>query len=220
VDYLTSGSSAATRAKDLSQFSDRHRLPLASAASVSLWGYAQAAKIVDNGRGWAFPGLRMVVGPLEVGAEYRQYYKRFRGDFFNYVYEIERVQFKDSMFVTKERTLQGLSTANGYYADALMSFVNVGYLFAWYQDMRGKDYPGGTTLYGEAGITPPQVTRLQKVAVTIWNQRNSLCQTRPDGQSMAGCSLACSKCCLVWHHRITYYNGSATALCSRDDGHI
>ena len=35
------------------------------------------------GWGWSLPGLRMVAGPVELGAEYRHYEKQFIGEFFN-----------------------------------------------------------------------------------------------------------------------------------------
>ena len=187
-------------------------LPILNGRPVSLWAYAQAAKMVDYGWGWAFPGARMVVGPLEVGAEYRQYYEEFRGDYFNLVYEIERVQLRDdTMFVTKEKTLEGLSSANGYYADVLLSFANIGYLFSWYEDMHGENYSGGKTLYGEAGITPPVKIRLQKVAGYYMEPHvNQLfAETRTDG-TMYGAKIfigLAQNVSLVYDHRITYYNG-------------
>ncbi len=186
-------------------------LPILKGRPVSLWGYAQAAKIVDHGWGWAFPGARMVIGPLDVGAEYRQYYHEFRGDYFNYVYEIERVQLKNDTFVTKEKTLEGLGRASGYYADALLSFANIGYLFGWYEDMHGNHYAGGKTLYGEAGITPPQVTRLQKVAGYYMEPHvNKLFgATRTDG-TIYGAKVfigLAQNVAIVYDHRVTFYNG-------------
>ena len=186
-------------------------LPLWSGSRMSFWGYAQAAKIIDFGWGWSFPGVRMVAGPLEVGAEFRHYDKEFRGDFFNYSYEIERAQLVRDTFRTKEWTLRGLSKANGYYADALMSFSNMGYFFGWYQEMYGKDYQGRRTVYGEAGFTPPQVTRLQKVLGYYMEPHvNKLfAKARADGTIFGGkifIGLA-SNIALIYDHRVSYYNG-------------
>lgn len=186
-------------------------LPILGGSPVSLWGYAQTARIINYGWGWAFPGLRVVAGPLEVGAEYRQYYKEFRGDYFNFAYEIERAQLINDTFRTKERTLIGLGKANGYYADVLMSFSNIGYAFAWYQDMRGAGYRGGKTLYAEGGITPPQLTRLQKVAGYYMepNVDRLFSRSRSDG-TIYGAKIfigLAQNVALIYDHRITYYNG-------------
>ena len=102
---------------------------------------------------------------MELSGEYRQYEKQFRGEFFNYSYEIERVQLKqDTLFVTKERTLKNLGRAKGWFADAMATIGPWGYVYSWYQDMHGKDYSGGKSLYGEGGVTPPMVPRLQRVS--------------------------------------------------------
>lgn len=185
-------------------------LPLIKGRPVSLWTYAQMAKIIDFGWGWAFPGARMVVGPLEVGAEYRHYEKEFFGEFFNYPYEIERVQLVEDTFATKESTLAGLGEANGYYADVLMSFANFGYIYSWYLDMHGPDYPAGRTIFGEAGVTPPGISRLQKVA-GYYMQPNvkRLFEAETEG-TIYGAKFffaMAQNVSLVYDHRVTIANG-------------
>lgn len=188
-------------------------LPLWKGRPLSVWTYAQMAKFVDYGWGWAFPGIRFVIGPLEAAAEYRQYEKEFRGDFFNFTYEIERAQlYQDSIFVTKEKTLQGLGRAHGYYTDALLSVGGFGYAFAWYEDMHGSNYPGGQTLYGELGVTPPGVTRLQKVAGYYMQPNVSRLFARLTDGTIYGAKLYFSlagNVSLVYDHRITYFNGES-----------
>jgi hypothetical protein len=187
-------------------------IPLWRGRPVSVWTYAQMAKIVDYGWGWAFPGVRMVMGPVEIGAEYRQYKKQFRGDFFNFTYEIERVQLQDTLFITKEKTLEGLGRANGYYADALISAGSIGYAFAWYEDMHGPNYRNGKTLYGEVGITPPGVIRLQKVAGYYMQPSVHTLFNRLTDGTIYGAKLYFSlagNVSLVYDHRITYYNGES-----------
>jgi len=167
--------------------------PVLKGRPVSLWTYAQMAKIVDYGWGWAFPGARTVIGPLEVGAEYRQYYEEFRGDFFNFVYEIERAQLRNDTFITKEKTLEDLGRASGYYADVLLSFANIGYL------------------YGEAGITPPPVARVQKVAGYYMEPHvDELFRKSPTDGTIYGAKIfigLAQNVALVYDHRVTYYNG-------------
>lgn len=190
-------------------------IPLFRGNKFSLWTYAQAAKIVDYGWGWAFPGLRAQLGPVQISGEYRHFEKEFRSEFFNYIYELERVHMKnDTLFETKEKTLAGLGKANGFYADALLSIGSVGYGYAWFQDMRGDHYPGGSTLYGEAGITPPSISRLQKIAGYYMQsdvRANKLFRTSSDGTTYgakAYFSIA-QNVSLVYDHRIAYYNGQS-----------
>jgi hypothetical protein len=185
--------------------------PLLKGRPVSLWGYGQMAKVVDFGWGWAFPGARMVAGPLEIGAEFRHYEKEFIGDFFNFSYEIERAQLgSDTLFHTKESRLAGLGTADGYYADILYSFANLGYIYSWYLNMDGPDYPEGKTIYGEAGVMPPMVARLKK-AIGYYFQPNvgTLFHTNTDGLIYGGklYFAMAENVNLVYDHRISYSNG-------------
>jgi hypothetical protein len=188
-------------------------LPLVKGSKFSLWTYAQAAKIVDYGYGWAFPGLRMVAGPVQASAEYRNYEKQFRGQFFGYSYELERAQLvNDTLFVSKEHTLDSLGSAQGYFADLSLSVGSIGYVYGWYEDMHGPNYPRGRTLYGEAGITPPQISRLQKVA-GYYMQPNvkNVFDRKTDG-TIYGAKVyfaLAQNVSLVYDHRISYYNGES-----------
>jgi hypothetical protein len=186
-------------------------IPIYHGHGFSLWGYGQMAKIVDFGWGWSFPGARLTVGPVELSGEYRRYQPEFRGDFFNFSYEIERVQLEnDTTFVTKEHTLKGLGSAQGFFADAYVMIGPWGYAYSWYQDMHGTHYERGKSLYGEAGITPPMVPRIQRVS-GYYMQPNmkTLFERRGDG-TIYGAKLylaLANNVSLVYDHRITYYSG-------------
>ncbi len=189
-------------------------LPLAKAKNFSLWGYAQAAQVHDYGWGWAFPGARTVIGPVEVGLEYRRYEKEFIGDYFDFSYELERAQvIGDSTYQTKESRLKGLGKAEGVYGDLTLSFTDVGYLYAWALDMHGKNYPSGKTFYGEAAATPPQnLSRLRKVAAYFYQpNKPKFFDTASDGTIYGGkffIALA-PNVNLVYDHRVTYANGES-----------
>ncbi len=188
-------------------------IPIFKGKPVSMHLYGQTAAIADYGWGWAFPGLRTVFGPVELGVEYRQFEREFFSEFFNYSYEIERVALvNDSLYAPKESRLKGLSFARGYYADALVTFSNLGYIYSWYTDMRGEDYERGKSIYGEAGVTPPPMVRLQKISA-YYMQPNvrRLFQYNSDG-TMLGAKLYFSlapNISLVYDHRVTYYNGES-----------
>ncbi|MBU0507284.1 hypothetical protein KKH27_00410 [bacterium] len=188
-------------------------IPLLKRKAVSIWTYAQIAKVADYGWGWAFPGMRMVAGPVEIGAEYRHYEKQFLGQFYDFVYEIERVQlFRDSLFITKERTLENLGKADGVFTDVLLSLANLGYAYSWYEDMQGDNFPSGRSIYIETGIYPPPISRLQRVAAYYMQPRvRRLFERHTEGTIYGGklfFALA-SNVSLVYDHRVTYYNGES-----------
>ena len=189
--------------------------PVAKAKNFSLWGYAQAAQTLDYGWGWAFPGARSVLGPVEVGLEYRRYEKEFIGDYFDYSYELERAQVvpKDSTFdyQTKESRLAGLGKAEGIYGDLTLSLTDIGYVYAWALDMHGPNYPSGKTFYGEAAATPPQnLSRLRKIEGYFYQpNRPEFFEKLSDGTIYGGkffIALA-PNVNLVYDHRVTYANG-------------
>jgi hypothetical protein len=197
--------------ESVTEFGADAGFPLIKGSKLSIWTYAQIAKIARHGVGWSFPGARMQVGPLTLSAEYRRYGREFRGEFFNFTYELERAQLQgDSLFVTKEKTLNNLGSAYGVFGDALVSIQTFGYLYAWYEDMHGTQYGPGRTLYGEVGVTPPQVTRLQKVSgYYMQPDVNSFFKRLTEGTIYgAKFYFALAKnVSLVYDHRITYYNG-------------
>lgn len=185
--------------------------PLAKSKGFSLWGYAQAAQVHDYGWGWAFPGVRTVFKPLEIGLEYRRYEKEFIGNYFDFAYELERTQVVgDTTYRTKESRLKGLGKAEGFYGDITLSLTDLGYLYAWAIDMHGPNYPSGKTLYGEAAFTPPNLSRLKKLATYYFQPNREKFFERPyDGTVFGGkvfFALA-ENVNLVYDHRVSYANG-------------
>lgn len=185
--------------------------PVAKSKGFSLWGYAQAAQVHDYGWGWAFPGMRAVLRPVEIGLEYRRYEKEFIGDYIDFAYEIERAQvIGDTTYVTKEQRLKGLGKAEGVYGDVTLSLTDLGYLYAWAIDMHGENYPSGKTFYGEAAFTPPNLSRLKKIAGYFYQpNKPKFFDTLTDGTVYGGkvfFALA-ENVNLVYDHRVTYANG-------------
>ncbi|MCC6475545.1 hypothetical protein IT157_00705 [bacterium] len=186
-------------------------IPIYRAKGFSLWTYAQAAQIHDFGWGWSFPGARAAFKPIEVGVEYRHYEKQFIGDYFDYAYELERVQVVgDSTYATKESRLKYLGEADGIYGDLTLSLADLGYLYAWALDMHGRDYIAGKTFYGEAAVTPPNVSRLKKVAGYFFQPNQKEFFTEPDDGTVYGGKLfvgLSTNVTLVYDHRVSYANG-------------
>jgi hypothetical protein len=188
-------------------------LPIWRKRPLSIWLYAQAAQILDYGWGTAFPGVTFGIGPLKLSYEFRHYGEKFMGDYFNFVYEIERVKFVgDTVFVPKEARLKNLSKADGHYGDMMLYIGTLAYVNAWYLDMHGANYPQGKTIYGEAGITPAFVPKLRKVAA-YYMQPNvkSLFRTTTDG-TIYGTKVyvgVAPNMTIVYDHRVTYWGGEA-----------
>lgn len=186
-------------------------LPIFHKSPFSFWLYGQAAKIIDYGWGIGAPGLRAVMGPVEIGAEYRYYQREFRGEYFNLVYEIERAQLVgDSAYVAKSQTLAGLPKAHGVYADALINVSNFGYVYSWYTGMDTDEYGLSQTIYGEAGITPPQLARLQRVAGYYMQPNVKELFDRTTDGTILGAKIyiaLANNISLVYDHRLTYYQG-------------
>ncbi|HEY3294437.1 MAG TPA: hypothetical protein VGL38_03270 [bacterium] len=197
--------------ESVTEFGADAGFPLVKGSKFSVWTYAQIAKIARHGWGWSFPGARMQVGPLTLSGEYRQYGKEFRGEFFNFTYELERAQLQgDSLFITKEKALNNLGSAKGFFGDALISIQTFGYLYGWYEDMHGAQYHDGKTLYGELGVTPPQVTRMQKLTGYYMQPNVHTLLNRVTEGTIYGAKLyfaLARNVSLVYDHRITYYNG-------------
>ncbi len=188
-------------------------LPIWRKRPLSIWLYTQAAQILDYGWGFAFPGVTVGIGPLKVGYEFRHYDSQFLGDYFNFVYEIERVRLVgDSTYVPKEAMLKGLSRADGHYADIMLYIGTLAYVNAWYLDMHGENYSAAKTFYGEAGITPAFVPKVRKVSGYFMQPNvERLFETNTDG-TIYGTKVylgLASNVTLVYDHRITYWNGEA-----------
>jgi hypothetical protein len=186
-------------------------LPIWRKRPISIWLYAQAAKILDYGWGTAFPGVTFGIGPLKLGYEFRHYDKQFLGEYFNFVYEIERVRFVgDSIFVPKEARLKNLSRANGHYGDMTLYIGTFAYLNAWYLDMHGANYPAAKTIYGEAGLTPAFVPKVRKVSGYFMQPNvRRLFQGTSDG-TIYGAKVYLglgSNVTLVYDYRTTYWGG-------------
>jgi hypothetical protein len=153
----------------------------------------------------------MVAGPVEFGAEFRHYEKEFIGEFFNLAYEIERAQLApDSLFHTKESQLHSLGVADGLYTDLLYSYANLGYVYSWYSHMDGVHYPLADTFYGELGLTPANLARIDKAALYFFQPGvDGLFRTKSDGTIFGGKLYVAvgNKVGLVYDHRVTYNSG-------------
>jgi hypothetical protein len=187
-------------------------IPIIRTKALSLWTYAQMAQITDYGRGYTFPGLMFNLGPFRASAEYRIFEKQFTGEFFDMSYETERVVWseEDSTYVTKKMTLEGLPSAQGYYAEAGMNFLNLLDFTIAYQNM---SYDGGesvASIYGSANLNTKFIPKIS-LAEAYFQQPNAekAFSTEADGTVLGykvGVAVG-SGVSVIYDNKTIYYNG-------------
>lgn len=120
---------------------------------VKLDLYGQAAKflMVERGGGWGFaaPGLRLVAGPLMARLEYRNFQGRFRPEYFDDMYELERARVDGDSVVPKEARLDTVSL-KGVFGKAVLRVMDVASIRASYQYLTGRKKDQRFYVDGEA----------------------------------------------------------------------
>jgi len=117
--------------------------------------YGQYSKLyrgdddADGGWGIGAPGLRLLVGRFKGQIEYRHFEGPYRPNYFNNLYEHERVRLVGTSPITKEQALID-ETLNGFYGRAGYSLLDLAEANASYQHMTGdrtfKDLTGSVKL--------------------------------------------------------------------------
>ena len=132
--------------------------------------YGQFAKIhtgdekIKGGWGTGAPGLRLLAGGLGAQIEYRHFNGRFRPEYFDNLYEHERVILVGDSFLTKEMKLRD-ETLNGFYGKAGYNFFNMFFAEAGYQHMTGdntyQDVTGVAKVLEDLLKNVPKITVLE-----------------------------------------------------------
>ena len=140
-------------------------VPLVRKRVLSLWAYAQMARINRYGTGYTIPGFKFRAGPFRAGAEYRVFERRFLPEFFNLGYEIERVEWDDDAgdYLTKLSRLEDLGPARGYYVDAGFAFMSLVDIYAAYQQLNYPDDGGDTSsksFYAQGSVNPGLIPKV------------------------------------------------------------
>jgi hypothetical protein len=99
--------------------------------------YGQYAKIHSGGWGVAVPGFQAATGGFRGRIEYRHFSGRFRPNYFDNLYENERVELIGGQIFTKLMTLPDVSL-NGVYGLAQYTLSNFFSAQASYQTMSGE----------------------------------------------------------------------------------
>nr|MBC8465824.1 hypothetical protein [bacterium] len=197
-------------------------IPLIQNKVMSLWAYAQAAQIVDYGRGYTFPGLTWKMGPFRAGVEYRIFEKEFVSDFFGLSYEIERVEWDEDAddgqgkYVTKEEKLDGIRSGQGYYVDAGADIFGYLDIYGSYQNMIYDDSEiPNQSLYAKATLNTSFIPKID-LAEGYFQQPNAdkVFSTDQDGTIIGykvGASLGAGVM-LVYDNKTIYHNGEPNRI--------
>lgn len=135
---------------------------------VRLDVYGQFAKFDTGGDagkgGWGIgaPGVQLSVSRFLGRVEYRHFEGRFRPNFFDNLYENERVTFVNGNPYTKEMGLPNLSL-NGAYGKAQYDFYGLATAEATYQNMTGnRTYQD---LTGRVRLLEPLLRHIPKISL-------------------------------------------------------
>ncbi|MFC1489932.1 hypothetical protein ACFL6K_01855 [Candidatus Latescibacterota bacterium] len=137
---------------------------------INLDLYAQYAKIhtgeknFDGGWGTGAPGLRLLAGRFKGQIEYRHLSGRFRPEYFDNLYEHERVVMVGDSLITKEMKLSD-DILDGFYGKAGYNFFDMVYAEAGYQYMTGdnkyRDVTGVAKILENVLKSIPKITVLE-----------------------------------------------------------
>ena len=199
-------------------------VPLINTSLMNVIVYAQAAQIANNGRGYTVPGIVWWVKAMEmlsfqVGAEYRIFGEDFAGDFFNYSYEIERVKWDPNLnsYVTKEQSLKGIPSAQGFYADLEVDlFKRMFVLFGAYSQMTYEDAERPSkAFYASAGLNTTFIPKIDLVEGYFQQPTaEKLFSTDQDGTVIGyrvGATMG-GGVMLVYDNKTIYYNGEPNKI--------
>ncbi|MFC1607154.1 hypothetical protein ACFL47_04210 [Candidatus Latescibacterota bacterium] len=133
--------------------------------------YGQYSKmhtgLADKEGGWGVgaPGLRLIIQRFSGQVEYRHFEGRYRPNYFDNLYEHERVTLVGSEFITKEMSLELVEkTLNGVYGYAGYNFFDMVTARGSYQFMKGKsnDYQDVT---GKVVISEQLLKQVPKISI-------------------------------------------------------
>ncbi|MFC1552799.1 hypothetical protein ACFL6P_09600 [Candidatus Latescibacterota bacterium] len=137
---------------------------------VNLDLYGQFAKIqtgdkdLEGGWGTGAPGLRLITGGFKGQIEYRHSSGRFRPEYFDNLYDHERVVTVGDSLITKEMKLAD-DILDGFYGKAGYNFFDMFYAQAGYQYMTGdneyRDVTGVAKLMDGLLESIPKITVLE-----------------------------------------------------------
>jgi len=146
-------------------------LPLINYDYLQLYHYAEAAKIVDYGMGFIFPGFGAKVAIFDLKLEGRRFEDEFIPGFFDYLYDDQRAFVRGDKIYTKTSLLNSVNASTGWYGSATTNIAKLIYLDLAYQDMYGKDVTTGKSLWVGLRAETSMIPKINEASIT-YSQTN------------------------------------------------
>lgn len=139
-----------------------YMLPLVSTKGFQLYHYSETAYIIDHGWGAIFPGFGTHFLIFDLNLEYRIFGQDFEPNYFNRAYDNQRafVDTSNYTIVTKESRLKNINKAQGWRGELTTHLFNIMDFSIAYEDIKGKDYKLGKSIYGQLSLTKTFIPRL------------------------------------------------------------
>jgi hypothetical protein len=138
-----------------------YMVPLLNSKPLQIYHYGEVAKIVDYGWGCIFPGFGSHFLIFDLNLEYRIFGEKFEPNYFNYLYDNERVVIVGDSVVTKESQLDSVKYGSqGWRGELTSHILNFLDLSVAYEDIHGEDYNLGKSVYGQAKLKESFIPKL------------------------------------------------------------
>ena len=174
--------------------------------------------IEDKELGWGLVpiGASMQLGLLKLQAEYRIGSRRFLFNYWDKLYDLNRVTVSTDMIITRESQLYKYGKLNGFFINANMSMMNLFNFGIGYQNMQGEVWNDGAyqtgksnqTFLSAVNINPSLIPKIGK-AEAFYQQSNvpSPQAFEPNASTIWGYNVGIevsSGVMLVYQARTTY----------------
>ncbi|MBT3232695.1 MAG: hypothetical protein HN356_07755 [Calditrichaeota bacterium] len=212
------------QAESITEFCVDVGIPLVNTPLMNVSVYAQAAQIADRGRGYTVPGIIWWIKAAEmvsfqVSGEYRIFEEEFMGDFFNYSYEIERVRWNPAgnAYITKEQSLEGIPSAQGFYADLEINlFKNMFVVYGAYTQMAydDEDLPS-KAFYSSASLNTEFIPKIDLVEGYFQQPTAEKLFSKDQDGTVIGYRVGATMgggVMLVYDNKTIYYNGEPNKI--------
>lgn len=157
-----------------------YTVPILTTDFITLEHYAEAAKIIDYGEGFIFPGFHSRFLMFDMKLEGRRFEDQFLPGFFDGSYDNERSQLYEietdndkvvRTIVTKESLLENIDASTGWYASITSNIADLLYLDIAFQDMYGDGLVYGKSLWAGLRADTSMIPKIREASIT-YSQTN------------------------------------------------
>ncbi len=159
------------KAESVSILGVDYLLPIIDQEYLKFYHYAEAAKIVDYGMGFIFPGFGAKVAIFDLKLEGRRFEDEFIPGFFDYLYDDQRAFVVGEEIYTKTSILNSVNASTGWYGSATTNIANIIYFDLAYQDMYGKDVITGKSLWAGLRADTSMIPKIKEASI-MYSQTN------------------------------------------------